>query len=899
MKEISSGRSQRPLLPESTETAYLYASATEEVHPRDYFKVVVTRRRLVLLVFLIVLAIGSYTSFTATKMYSATTILKIEPTNPTVTGLGEIFRTAEGGGPYDYYQTEFKLLESRSLAAKVVRELHLQSNQLFTNATVTGSNAIARIRSWIFGNLRFVIFGISQLIRHEPKSEEQPPKLQGNLRQDKSEIAEKNLDVDPGLVGRYMGFLSIIPIRNTRLVEIRFTTPNPSLSRELADAHARGFIRMSLENRFELTREARDFLDVKNTELKTKLERSEDALNRFRQTHGVVSMDKGENIVIDRLVEVNKQLTGARTVRMDAEAIYKSVENKPPQYLSQFISQGLVTTLRSNLVALEAERVKLSTVYKPDHPRLIEFNLQIDETKRALNAEVTNVVRGIHENYLTTRAREQALQAEAEKQQKSALNLKELGVEYAVLQEEVNVNRALYESVLKRLSETHVSNDLAVSNLQITQLAEKPGGPSSPDIASDLLLSGFVGFILGVGLAFFLEYLDSTVSTPKHVGRAVALTTFGVVPDLNLLKSPLINYRRFPVAGLVKRLPFFRLSSVSVPPPELIVEHHPFSFLAESYRSIRTSLLFSQAEKPPQVILVTSPSPSDGKTVTTVNLAIALSQDRYKVLVIDADLRKGCCHSRLRLKNHQGLSNILSGNLTLQDGIQETSVTGLSLLSRGVCPPNPSDLLGCNKMTEVLTCLRELYDFILIDSPPAVALSDAAVLSVVSDGVFLVFHGQKTTTAFARQAVERLDAVHAPLLGVILNGVDLSNPDYAYYRHYYRYNYPVTEENNDIYQESVIETVGKSEESEPWKTDSDPETVSKEFLAHIISRLTDAAGPLAPVIVQDQIFALAESPEAFPKRRLKELLEKVSEEILDKTLRENFHSAVADQIQSL
>jgi len=200
-----------------------------------------------------------------------------------------------------------------------------------------------------------------------------------------------------------------------------------------------------------------------------------------------------------------------------------------------------------------------------------------------------------------------------------------------------------------------------------------------------------------------------------------------------------------------------------------------------------------------------------------------------------------------------------------------------------------------------LSSLRDSFNFILIDSPPAIAVSDAAVLTVISDGVFLVLHGQKTTTVSARRAVERLDAVRAPLLGVILNGIDLRNPDYAYYRPYYGSDYAIIDGSNDDTHKTVAETLDRLEleEAEVLNTELGPGFVSREFLGYITSRLTEAAGPMAPVIVQDQISFLGESLEAFPKSRLKELLERISEEILDENLRKSFHNSMAHEIQSL
>jgi uncharacterized protein involved in exopolysaccharide biosynthesis len=229
--------------------------------------------------------------------------------------------------------------------------------------------------------------------------------------------------VAPFLVSRYLGFLKVTPVKNTRLVEIAFSTPDPRLSQKLADAHAAGFIRMNIDNRAALTDEAREFLDKKNAELRAKLEQSEEALNRFRQTHGVVSLDKGENIVVDRLVALNSQLTTVRAQRIDAESLFRTVANKKYQDLSQIMTQGSIPQLKGNITTLEAEYARLSTIFKPDHPRLQELNEHVTAARRNLSSEIANVVRGIESSYVAARAREQALEAEAKRQEQKALDL--------------------------------------------------------------------------------------------------------------------------------------------------------------------------------------------------------------------------------------------------------------------------------------------------------------------------------------------------------------------------------------------------------------------------------------------------------------------------------------------
>jgi len=835
-------------------------------------------------------------------LYTATAVLKIDPQNPTVTTVQSVGNAAESS--LDYYPTQHLLMRSRRLATKVIDELKLGSNESFTRISITDSSMKGRISSYIFGKINYFI---SLLEAFAPVAEKGPPKTEqkpaptAQKSEPQSGAIQQHLEPKTsGWEGRYLGLLTVNPVKGTRLVEVKFDTPNPALSQLLANAHARGFIALNMETRQEITDEARQFLNEKNAELKKAVEQAEDKLNRFRQAHGVVSMDKGENVEVDRLVALNAQLTAARAQRLDAESLKKTVENRPVQYLSQVITQGLVPSLRATLQNLEAERVKLSSTFKPDHPRMIELNQQIAEARRFLNAEIAHVVKGIEESYSAARAKEQALEAEAQKQQELALNMKQLGVEYAVLEEDVKVNRSLYESVLNRLYSTSVTNDLALSNMQVIQLAEKPRSPSSPNHLSNILLAAGLGLFLGLGLVFGLEYIDSTVNSPERIWRAVSLSTLGVVPDLKSLK-PLFANDRLAAVPLLSRITSLRLPVRSSVPGDSILEHHPLSVVAESYRTIRTALLFSQPEAAPQVIMLTSPSPGEGKTVTTINLSVALAQDGYKVLLIDADLRKGCCHVRLGQNNQRGLSNILTGNIPLQEGMQQTSVSGLSLISRGVCPPNPCGLLGSSKMKQILASLRESFNFILIDSPPAIAVSDAAVISVNSDAVILVFNRQKTSTASARQAVESLQAVRAPILGAILNGVNIRDPDYAYYRSYYGSDYGVAEGNINSSSNGHTHPVGQSETPEVTLSSIElgPGMVPREFFEQMISKLSEATGPMAPLILRDKVADLGESLDAFPKSRLKELVEKLYEEVLDENLRIAFQNAIAADVKSL
>jgi capsular exopolysaccharide synthesis family protein len=459
--------------------------------------------------------------------------------------------------------------------------------------------------------------------------------------------------------------------------------------------------------------------------------------------------------------------------------------------------------------------------------------------------------------------------------------------------------------------------------MQVVQRAELPGMPSSPNWIRNMMLAAILGFILAVAVGFFLEYMDSTVNTPQGVWAAVSLSTLGVVPHLKSLPG---KYRP---SVLSRPTPSYLESGKDVADPmpkELVMARDQLSLTAESYRTIRTALLLSKAEHPPKVILLTSPSPGEGKTVTTVNLGAALAQSGQSVIVIDADLRKGRAHKLVNVSNQAGLANVLTGQISLRQAMKETAVKNFYLLPRGVLPPNPADLLMSRKMQEVLNDLRNSFDFVLIDSPPAIAVSDAAVISAFCDGVLLVFHGQKTTTQAARQAVERLDSINATLLGVILNGVDIRNPDYVDYRSYYPSYYASMQEelqgNRERSDEGwafsgagddevigsvedldrVMEDLGFQQYSGQQKANGSAArggVVPRRFFDRMIGELNGPLGTKASAVVNTQVTALGETVEAFPMARIWELTQKTSQEISAHEPKARYLHVMAQEIRVL
>jgi succinoglycan biosynthesis transport protein ExoP len=752
---------------------YVLSPETEEPRLRDYWKMLFPRWRLIMVISLVVLGIGAAVTFRMTQLYTASATVQIDsPTPPVSPVIGGGEAAAVSTVSDDYFRTQIELLKGRALAAQVIQNLGLERNPNF----VVSANPLAALRGWLSGNIQAFLARFFELVQIAP-----PPRQTSLPSTRKSE-----LNVHPRFINRYLSLLTVTPLPRTQLVKISFSTVDPAFSEELANAHADAFIRKSLETRFELTKEAREFLDKKLVELKAKVAQAEEALNRFRKTYGVVSVEGNENIVLDRMMDLNRRLTEARAKRIELESLSKITKDRNFGNLSQIIDNNLIMQLRGKLETLEAEQARLATIFKNDHPRILELNNQVNQARQRLNLEIRNVVRAIESDFAAARAKEAALQAESERQQQSALQLKELAVQHTLLQGELDGSRTIYANVLKRLNETSVSSDSPLSNIQIVEPAERPLGPSSPQIERNLMLASVLGLFLGVGVAFLLEYSNSALRTPDEVWRAVAVPTLGSVPHWRSLRR-----REYGLDFLPKDSPLRYLAASDGGESQfvshtLVASHHPFSLISESYRAIRSGLLLAQRDPPPQVVLVTSARPGEGKTSVTLNLAITLAQSGRKVVVIDADLRAGNCHALLGLNNRYGLVQLLNDDLPLDIVLQRTAVDGLYFIPRGMVPHNPTDLLASERMAEVIQTLREQFDLVLIDSPPAIAVSDAIVLAVQCDGVILVLRAYKTPPAAVQRVIERLETVGSQILGTVLIGVDFRTPDFADYHEYYK-----------------------------------------------------------------------------------------------------------------
>ena len=602
------------------------------------------------------------------------------------------------------------------------------------------------------------------------------------------DLAPDPLQTDPSqaaaIVGRFKGNLSVSLRPNTRIVEVRYRDSDPKLAALAVNTLMQTYVEDNRKARYDASMDASKWLEGQLIDMRMNVESSEEKLVRFQKEHDILGIDDKQNITMAKLDELNKQLTEAESDRMDKEAVYRLVESGDPDAVaagagsveesgaaSQSPSQ-LLETLRAKQADLKIQVADLSTQFGPAYPKLTQLNNQLKEVDAQIVAELKKVVGKLRGQYTTALQRESMLREALETQKQEANKLNESAGEYTILKRDVETNRQLYEGLLEKLKQAGVSAALKTTNYRIVDRASPPGGPIEPNIPRNLMFSIVLGLASGVGLAFLLEGLDNTVRTTEQAQAISGLPSLGMIPlgSKSAREGP--NPKRLVIATSKEAV-------------ELVTQVRPQSQMAESYRALRTSLLLSNLGAPPKVIMVTSALPQEGKTTTSINCAVVLAQKGVRVLLIDADLRRPSIHKTLGMGPHSGLSNVLTGSIKLEQAITSTSILpNLFVLPAGTPPPNPAELLASSNMRDVLDKLSETYDHIVVDTPPSLSVTDAVVLSPRADAVVLVIRSGQTTKQALRRSRDILTQVNAKVVGVLLNAVDLSSPDYYYYYEY-------------------------------------------------------------------------------------------------------------------
>ena len=589
----------------------------------------------------------------------------------------------------------------------------------------------------------------------------------------------------PAILGAFLGRLHIKRIPNSRLVEVQFESEDPQLAALVANTHLQNYIEQNFRSKYDATTQASKFLSGELEELRIKVESSENARIAYERQNQIWQIDEKQNITTQTMGDLNRSVTEAQTNLATKEAIYRMATSGNVDLLPEVRNSPVIEDLLKRQTALDDAYTEALNQYGPNFPKVRRLAEQKREADEDMARAQKTMVGSIEEDYNTARQHLELLQEALDRQKVEANDLAEKLVQYHILEHDAESYKTLYDGLLQKLKEAGITAGLRSSNIRVVDPALVPTSPSRPQKARNILLGFLVGLVGGIGLAIFREYLDNTVKSPDDIEAIAGLPSLAVVPSL----PGSIGEHSGRLSRLAREA---APQSVSGPRVELMSYTTPKSQISEAFRALRTSLLLSQAEHPPQVILVTSALPREGKTTAAANLAVTLAQLGDRTLLIDADLRKPGIRRALNLTigKEAGLSSYLAGVSSLDEVlVPHPTINNLAAITTGPVPPNPADLLSSHRIRDVIAELRVRFKFIVIDSPPVMAATDAVILSVVTDGVLLVVRsGQTPKEAFTRTC-DLLRAVKCRLLGVVLNAVDSSAPDYYYSYRYYPYAY--------------------------------------------------------------------------------------------------------------
>ena len=586
----------------------------------------------------------------------------------------------------------------------------------------------------------------------------------------------------PAILGSFLGSLSIQRIKDSRLIEVRFEAQDPQLAAQIVNGHLQNYIEANFRSKYDATQQASNWLSAELEELRIKVEKSEAAKIAYERENQIWTIDEKQNITTQKLSDINKALTDAQTDLVQKQALYQIAKGGDVDQLPDVRNNAYLSDLLKRQSDLGEQYVDASAQFGPNYPKVQRITREKKEVDDAIARAKQNVEASIETDYKTSKERVGLLSAALEAQKGDANDMSEKLVQYHILEHDAESNKQLYDGLEQKLKEAGITAGLRSSNIRIVDPALVPSYPARPQKAKNILLAFLIGLVGGVGLAFLREYLDNTVKSPDDVERLAGLPSLAVVPSLpNLLGVS--HSRKLLTDGQGDE----QESRV-----EIVSFIKPKSQVSEAFRALRTSLLLSQADHPPQVILVTSALPREGKTTSALNLAVTLAQLGDRTLIVDSDLRKPGIRRALGLTVGRdfGLSSYLAGVSSLDDVvIPHPQIENLSALTTGPIPPSPADLLSSHRMRDAITYLRQKYKFIVIDSPPIMAATDAVILSALTDGVLLVVRSGETPKEAFTRTRDLLHAVKCRLLGVVLNAVDSSAPDYYYSYRYYPYAY--------------------------------------------------------------------------------------------------------------
>lgn len=704
---------------------------TRHIDIRDYLKVLAKRRVIAIAGFVITAVIVLTVIMIATPLYRATTEVIIEKSEQNILPNSTYFM------PYDpdFYTTQHQIITSTAVGRKVVDIARLNENSILL---INGGQGFS-FRSFL--RKLFTFFSTSK-----PDS----TTVTGHTSPDA--LAEM---VSAGL--------QVTPVPDSHIVHISFTSPSPKLAALIANSAAQAYIDQVLDMKLDASRYTLDWMTKKASEEAAKLEDAAKVLNDYIKANDIITLENRIAVLPDKLKELSSELTSAESHMDQLQAVHEKLAavTKPEDYelFPPISTNQTFQAVKAQELQAEQNILDLSKQYGEKHPIMISAKAELKAIKDREIEEARKIVQSINNDYELARATVGKLRARLDETKAETLALNEKFSQYETLKKEVQTNQQLYDVLVTKIKEQGIQEQIKGVNVWILKHAKVPQAPFSPNTSRDVPLSLLFSLAVGIGLAFLFEFLDNTIKGQEDAEDRLHAPVLGVVPDIKGEEE--------------------NIGLLSASDPE--------SRNAEFYKAIRTSILLSSAKSAPKTILVTSAAPKEGKTTSSINLAAAISQYGRTVVLVDADLRKPAIHTALGLQNQTGLSTYLAGGeKPLIHGTEAGLPSNLHVITSGPIPPNPSELLGSDMMGALLDELKDVYDVVVLDSPPVSTMTDSAILSKVVDGTVFITRAGSTTYKAAERGLKSLVAINAHILGIVVNGVSLTRHDY-YYGHYYSY----------------------------------------------------------------------------------------------------------------
>ena len=709
-------------------------SQREQTFDLDSYFNTLWRRKWLVLGFIGLVITGAY-AFTKRqeKVYEAVSQVVIERSAPQyLTGQAGMDVVSLGVGNYwssgEYLETQYRILKSRQVAKMVVDRLDLRHDSKF--------------------------MGFDKIEDPEKRAR-----------------AEQGADAVQTLVSK----LTIEPVEDSYIVFIKVRDRTPKTAALIADTVADCYAESNLNRKISGAREAVAWLNRQASDLRGELERADNALLEFKREHNILSASLADkqNLVTQSLQEAERRLRSAKGERIRLESALEQVRAltvaEAETTFEDVLGNGLIQRLKEQIVELQNERTDLLTRYLEQHPSVLAVNTKIERVQKALQREVKGIRTSLGKRYKAALQTERRLAADLQvvELQASALTGRELA--YRRLQSEVETKKQLFAQIMVRLKESELQAELRANNVRVLDHAMVPAAPVYPRPLLNLVIAAFLALVSGVGLAFLVENLDTSIKSQAQLENELGLTFLGIIPSVQPSRR-----RRFE-------------SPIPVNSDRYVIDF-PKSTLAECVRTIRTNLLFMVPERELRTLCITSPGPREGKTSTCVNVGATMALSGSRVLIVDSDLRRPRLHEIFDVTNERGLTNmIVDPAVTVDSVIRNTDVEGLDILCSGAVPPNPAELLQSSAFKRTRERLLENYDRVIFDSPPVAAVTDAQILGNTCDGTMLVVRAGKTRRELVAKAKRLLDDVNVNLLGALLNNFDVSKRVYGqYYYQYYR-----------------------------------------------------------------------------------------------------------------